>query len=79
MYVLVTSSSLGILLTCGRYTYYDRISSLRGEECGHKTSLSPPLFVMYLCTFLYYGHRFASFHDFAIEFWNCSTDMFHLS
>ena len=56
-------------------TYYDRISSLREEACAHKTSLTPPLFTTYLCTFLYYVHRFASFYDFAIEFWNCSNSM----
>ena len=35
---------VGISLTCGKYLH-DRISSLRGGVCAHKTSLTPPLFI----------------------------------
>ena len=33
-----------ILLTCRKHLHH-RIISLRGEDCAHKTSLTPPLFI----------------------------------
>ena len=61
---------VGILLTCGKHLpMHDRIISLTGEACAHKTSLAPPLFIevsvpiqenerfMHLCQ----GYRFCLF------------------
>jgi hypothetical protein len=66
----------GILLTCGK-NLHDRIISLSGEVCAHKTSLMPPFVIEVavpsqeseqscICV---RGIDFSSFFDFAIELW----------
>jgi hypothetical protein len=46
--VLYNEASLYVradnLLTCRKHVHH-RIISLRGEDCAHKTSLTPPLFI----------------------------------
>jgi len=58
---------------------HDHITSLRGEVCAHRSSLTPPFFVEVpdpgqaseqscICVV---GYQFGTY-DFSIGFWNCS-------
>ena len=69
--------------TCGRHSH-NRIISLRGEVWTHKTSLTPPLFLLSACTkpgkctVMYFCVRdivFASFYDFSVGFRNFSDSV----